>query len=159
MQTVAGTEGAAARARVTRLGRRTGAPATVGAFRSQRLRVDAARLPELASDPAVLNIAPDVAPELHDERSAQIVAGNVSLAFAPSGPGYLAHLTAEGFPSTLMDFVVDITDEGLDTGTVPADGSGHRASRLLHQRQRGAADSHRLHQRPHDRGRDTKRRP
>ena len=54
-------------------------------------------------------------PELHDERSAQIVAGNLT-GNAPSGPGYDAWLVTNGFGAP-FDFAIDVTDWGLDRGS------------------------------------------
>ena len=47
-------------------------------------------------------------PELHDERSAQIVAGNLT-GNAPSGPGYDAWLVTKGFGAP-FGFAIDVTD-------------------------------------------------
>ena len=59
--------------------------------------------------------APNFAPQ--DERSAQIVAGNVTGdGTQPSGPGYTSWLSARGL-NVQPDFTIDITDSGLDRGT------------------------------------------
>ena len=69
----------------------------------------------LAADPAVVAIEPAGVPELHDERSAQIVAGNLT-GNAPSGPGYDAWLVTKGFGAP-FGFAIDVTDSGLDSGS------------------------------------------
>jgi hypothetical protein len=62
----------------------------------------------------VLFISPAPRFETHDERSAQIVAGNLSAdGTQPTGPGYMAWLASKGL-DTQPDFVVDFTDTGLD---------------------------------------------
>ena len=43
----------------------------------------------------------------------------------PTGPGYLAFLTNNGFPTTVQNSVIDITDEGIDKGVVPAPAGSH----------------------------------
>ncbi|MGD0615189.1 MAG: S8 family serine peptidase [Verrucomicrobiota bacterium] len=55
-----------------------------------------------------------------DERQDQIVAGNLSSDF-PSGPGYLAWLAGKGFTQAQFGasgFVVDMSDSGIDNGTL-----------------------------------------
>ena len=61
-------------------------------------------------------ITPYSTPRLLDERSAQIVAGNLS-GGQPSGPGYLAWLGSKGFGTPTPNFAIDVTDEGLDDGS------------------------------------------
>lgn len=73
------------------------------------------RLIEVAGFDQVLFIEPDRRPELHDERACQIVAGNLELA-RPAGPGYLNWLAGKGLDVT-PDFVIDVTDGGLDLGS------------------------------------------
>ena len=84
---------------------------------TQFLNLSAAEVSALAADPAVVAIEPAGVPELHDERSAQIVAGNLNLAGnAPSGPGYDAWLVTNGFGAP-FGFAIDVTDSGLDRGS------------------------------------------
>jgi hypothetical protein len=80
----------------------------------------AERVLEIASLDEVLFVGP--APEMrtHDERSAQIIAGNlVPDQSQPSGPGYMAWLTSKGLDSQ-PDFIVDVTDSGIDRGSTAA---------------------------------------
>ena len=86
----------------------------VARVRTQFLDLSAAEVTELAADPAVVAIEPAGVPELHDERSAQIVAGNLA-GNAPSGPGYEAWLGSKGFGAP-FGFAIDVTDSGLDRG-------------------------------------------
>ena len=93
-------------------------------------------------------------PELLDERAAQIVAANLNGAGTqPTGPGYLAFLNSQGFPNTLHNFTLDITDEGIDKGIVPVPAGSHPdffvngnptgASRLRYAQEATAGDSER----------------
>ncbi|HLG17709.1 MAG TPA: S8 family serine peptidase [Blastocatellia bacterium] len=53
----------------------------------------------------------------NDERSAQIVAGNLTADWTqPVGPGYLLWLEGKGLASP-ADFLIDVTDTGLDRGS------------------------------------------
>ncbi len=79
-----------------------------------RIRVDAARLPEIAALAPVIWVEPFDPPSLHDERSAQIASGHVGPA-RPLGPGYAAFLAVNGL-ADLSAHVVDVTDTGIDTG-------------------------------------------
>ena len=89
-------------------------------FTNMRVRIDGARLRQLAALEDVVNIEPWSAPELHDERSVQIVAGEVTPDYKQSrGPGYLAWLQAHGLGS-VFDFVIDAADSGLDRGSTLA---------------------------------------
>jgi subtilisin family serine protease len=83
---------------------------------SVRLPLD--RLLEVASFDQVLFIEPDRQPELHDERACQILAGKIEQA-RPIGPGYLNWLAEKGLDVT-PDFVIDVTDGGLDLGSTEA---------------------------------------
>ncbi len=78
------------------------------------------RLKDLAAQPDVISIQPHFEPKKQDERQDQIVAGNLS-GNVPSGPGYLAWLTGKGFTQAQFDasgFVVDVSDSGIDNGTL-----------------------------------------
>lgn len=75
------------------------------------------RLLDVSDLDEVLYIGPAPKPKLHDERSAQIVAGNLSAGGTqPSGPGYLAWLTSKGLGAQ-PDFAIDFADSGLDRGS------------------------------------------
>ncbi len=118
VQTLSGSAGEAARAAAVRSGRRLRGATTVGTLRTEFVALDAAAVPGLAADPGVVSIEPYRLPHLLDERAAQIVAGNL-VAHAPTGPGYLSWLASHGLDTAPFDFTVDVTDEGLDTGTIP----------------------------------------
>ncbi|HET8821756.1 MAG TPA: S8 family serine peptidase, partial [Thermoleophilaceae bacterium] len=124
VQTLSGQDGHAARAAVERLGRIVRASSSVGSLRTQFVQLDGADVPALAADPGVVAIEPYVVPELRDERAAQIVAGNLS-GTSPTGPGYLSFLAGEGFGSATFDFVIDVTDEGIDKGVLPPPAGSH----------------------------------
>lgn len=88
-------------------------------YRNLIVRLPAGRLAEIAAQPDVVSIQPYTEPEKHDERQAQIIAGNV-VGTSLTGPGYLAWLTEKGFLQSQFDasgFVVDVTDSGIDNGT------------------------------------------
>jgi hypothetical protein len=90
-------------------------------FTNLRLTVNASRITELAALPNVVNIEAWNAPQLFDERSAQIVAGQISSDFkGPTGPGYMNWLQAHGFTSR-FNFAIDVTDTGIDRGATTAD--------------------------------------
>ena len=78
------------------------------------------RLLDISDLDEVLYIGPAPKPKLHDERSAQIVAGNLSAdGTQPSGPGYMAWLTSKGLDAQ-PDFAIDFADSGLDRGSASA---------------------------------------
>ncbi len=78
------------------------------------LRVD--YLLAVAALDDVLFIGPAADPKLLDERSAQIVAGNLNAELTqPAAPGYWDWLRSEDL-DTIPDFVVDVADSGLDRG-------------------------------------------
>src|SRR6185369_13750294 len=78
------------------------------------------RLLEIAAIDEVQFVGPASMISLHDERSAQIVAGNLTAdQTQPSGPGYMSWLTSYGLDAQ-SDFVVDVTDSGLDRGSIAA---------------------------------------
>jgi hypothetical protein len=83
-------------------------------------QLTAAQVTELAAQPEVVSIRPHVARKRRDERQGQILAGNLA-GNVPSDPGYLAWLTSKGFTQEQFDasgFVVDVTDSGLDNGSL-----------------------------------------
>ncbi len=102
---------------------------TVGGLTTQFVSLSGAEIDALAADPAVVAITPYSTPRLLDERSAQIVAGNLS-GGQPSGPGYLAWLGSKGFGTPTPNFAIDVTDEGLDDGSAVY----ARPRRLLRER-------------------------
>jgi hypothetical protein len=90
-------------------------------FTNVRMKIDASRIGELAALPSVVNIEPWSPPQLFDERASQIVAGQVTPdRSAARGPGYTAWLAAHGF-SSKFDFAIDVSDTGIDRGSISAD--------------------------------------
>jgi subtilisin-like proprotein convertase family protein len=114
VQTVAGAPGRDARREAAAGGRRLASELSAAHVRTQFLDLTAAEVADLAADPAVVAIEPAGVPELHDERGAQIVAGNLA-GNGPSGPGYEAWLSTKGFGAP-FGFAIDVTDSGLDRG-------------------------------------------
>ena len=114
VQTVAGAPGEDARSDAQHAGRELSPDLVVAQVRTQFLDLSADEVSALAADPAVVAVEPAGVPELHDERSAQIVAGNLA-GNAPSGPGYEAWLASKGFGAP-FGFAIDVTDSGLDRG-------------------------------------------
>jgi subtilisin-like proprotein convertase family protein len=150
VETLAGAAGAAARDLLS-AGKRLRPAAAYGGTVTEFAAIDAGRVAELAADPGVVGIEPWTAPKLLDERAAQIVASNLTGGTAPSGPGYLAFLNGEGFPPSLQNVVLDITDEGVDQGVVPVPSGSHPdffvngnasgASRLMYAQEATAGDA------------------
>ncbi|MEK6324452.1 MAG: S8 family serine peptidase [Acidobacteriota bacterium] len=90
-------------------------------FTNLRIKIDASRIADLAALRSVVNVEPWTPPQLMDERSAQIVAGELTAdRTAPRGPGYAAWLAAHGFSST-FSFAIDVSDTGLDRGAITPD--------------------------------------
>ncbi|HSB10473.1 MAG TPA: hypothetical protein VLM38_13375, partial [Blastocatellia bacterium] len=90
-------------------------------FTNLRLKIETSRIASLAALPSVVNIEPWSPPQLLDERSAQIVAGQLADdSKSPVGPGYAAWLAAHGFSST-FNFAIDVSDSGLDRGAITPD--------------------------------------
>jgi PKD repeat protein len=84
------------------------------------VKLPAEGLADIAAQPEVVSIQPYDEPRKRDERQNQIVAGNIS-GSGPTGPGYLAWLASKGFTQaqfTLSGFAVDLSDSGIDNGTV-----------------------------------------
>jgi hypothetical protein len=110
------------------------------------VRLNPQDLATIAAEPDVISIQAYVEPRKQDERQDQIVAGNLS-ATAPSGPGYLAWLAGKGFTQAQFDasvFAVDVSDSGIDDGTVAPDhfalyrlGDTNNASRVVYNRLEG----------------------
>ena len=81
------------------------------------ITVSAERLLEIASLDQVVFAGPAYEMKLQDERSAQIVAGNLNAdGTQPNGPGYMSWLALRGLDAQ-SDFVIDFTDSGLDRGS------------------------------------------
>lgn len=80
-------------------------------------------LEAIAARPDVLSIQPDFTPTLNDERQGQILA-NALTGGSPNLPvagSYLDFLAARGFTQAQFarsDFTVDVSDSGLDDGTI-----------------------------------------
>ena len=147
--TVAGEAGAAARDAVARVSARRGTDVPVGRLVQQRVNLDAAALDALADHGGVVAIQPFTAPELHDERAAQIVAGKLDASFRPElGSGYRTFLLNRGFPSNSV-VTVDITDSGVDKGVHPAPAGSHpdfyrahtATNRIRYAQESSAADA------------------
>ena len=109
-------------------------------FSNLRIKIDASRLGDLAALTSVINIEPWNPPQLLDERSSQIVAGEVTAdRTAARGPGYVAWLAAHGFASN-FSFAIDFSDSGVDRGFTTPDKlhpdflDSNRQSRLLYAR-------------------------
>jgi hypothetical protein len=78
------------------------------------------RLADVAGLEEVLSIQSRAGFSLHDERSAQIVAGNLTAdGKEPIAPGYLSWLHSKGL-DVAANFLIDVSDTGLDKGPVPA---------------------------------------
>lgn len=110
------------------------------------VRVRPERLSELAAQPDVISIRPWAEPHKMDERQNQILAGNLS-GNVPVGPGYLAWLASKGFEQsqfTASGFGVDVSDSGIDNGTITPGhfglyvlGDPSQPSRVLYTRLEG----------------------
>ena len=115
-------------------------------FRNLIVRLAADTLAEIANQPDVLSIQPYTEPGKQDERQAQIVAGNIT-GSSLNGPGYLNWLATKGFTQAQFDasaFAVDITDSGIDNGTLSpghfglyAGGNPSSSSRVIYNRLAG----------------------
>lgn len=89
-------------------------------FRNLVVRLDPNVLDQISAQPDVVSIQPYHEPAKRDERQAQTVAGNIA-GNALTGPGYLDWLAAKGFTQSQFDasgFAVDVTDSGIDNGTL-----------------------------------------
>ncbi|HJQ24467.1 MAG TPA: S8 family serine peptidase [Blastocatellia bacterium] len=81
------------------------------------VNLPADQLLDVAESSDVLFISPARPFKTHDERSAQIIAANLTAdGTQPAAPGYLNWLAAKGL-NTPPDFVIDVTDTGLDSGS------------------------------------------
>jgi hypothetical protein len=112
------------------------------------------RLIDIASLDDVLFVGPAFRFATEDERSAQIIAANLTPdGTQPSGPGYMAWLEALGL-NTQSDFAIDVSDTGLDQGSISAfsvhqdflDADGHsRVIYSLNYSTDGLSDDRRGH--------------
>lgn len=95
-------------------------PARFLKFAVLAVTLPAIELMNIARLDEVLFIGPAFEPALHDELSVQIVAGNLNAeGTEPAGPGYLAWLAEKGL-NFEPDFLIDITDTGIDKGSTSA---------------------------------------
>jgi subtilisin-like proprotein convertase family protein len=105
------------------------------------VKLDGANVHEVARDGHVFAVEPRLEARLMDEAQGQIMASQLNGAGTqPSGPGYLAWLASLGFPGAGADpfsFSVDVTDDGVDRGSLSdvnteykVDGLAGGASRL-----------------------------
>ena len=78
VQTLTGADGEDARGAVAAAGVRARADSNIGGLTTQFVELSGAEVDLLAADPAVVSVTPYSVPELLDERSAQIVAGNLT---------------------------------------------------------------------------------
>jgi hypothetical protein len=95
-------------------------PQSLLGYRVVGVRLDQARLSQIAALPGVVNVEPMPRFTLTDEVQGQIMAGNLtSDQSRPAGPGYLAWLAGLGFSTQPEDYpIVDVTDDGIDDGSV-----------------------------------------
>ena len=80
--------------------------------------LDEEGLRQLAERPDVISIAPWIEPTKNDERQDTIMAGNLT-GNIPTPGNYLSYLAGKGFTQAQFDasgFVVNVSDDGLDSG-------------------------------------------
>lgn len=87
-------------------------------YQNMRALVSISSIETIANLPDVVWIDAYQAPELMDEKQAQILAGNLnSTQTKPSGPGYLDWLRDRGFSDDPLKYpIIDITDDGIGSG-------------------------------------------
>jgi subtilisin-like proprotein convertase family protein len=116
-------------------------PDAVLDYLNVELLMDGANILELARDSHVFAIEEKLAAEKLDERQGQIMAGNLDVTGTqPNGPNYFTWLASKGFPGVdPFPFVVDVTDDGIDRGSLTdvnvefkVDGLAGGASRLAY---------------------------
>ena len=116
------------------------------------VRTDKASAMSLAQQPDVVSIFPWIEPRKLDERANIISIGQLSAdGSTPTGPGYLAWLASKGITQAQFDATlvgVDITDSGLDNGTLSPNHFGlykngdiNGTSRVLYARLEGTPNS------------------
>jgi hypothetical protein len=111
-------------------------------------RLNPASLAQIAARPDVVSILPYFTRQKFDERQDEIVTGNLS-GNVPNGPGYLAWLAGVGFTQAqFTNFVVDLSDSGIDDGTTTpnhfglyAGGNTTNASRVVYNILQGTPNS------------------
>ncbi|MFC4263146.1 S8 family serine peptidase [Ferruginibacter yonginensis] len=84
------------------------------------VKLDAAFVEAIANRPDVISIHPYLVPKKQDESQAVIMTGQIT-GVAPSPSNYLDYLVGKGFSQAQFDasgFVVNVTDDGLDSGSV-----------------------------------------
>jgi subtilisin-like proprotein convertase family protein len=116
-------------------------PNDVAGYWNVELTMDGANVLELARDSHVFAIEPKLEARMLDERQGQIMAGQLDgTGTQPNGPNYFAWLASKGFPGAdPFPFVVDVTDDGVDRGSLTdvnveykVDGLSTGASRLAY---------------------------
>lgn len=110
------------------------------------VRLSPENLAQIAAQPDVVSIQPYYPRRKFCERQDQIIAGNLS-GNTPTGPGYMAWLTSKGFTQaqfTSSGFAADVTDSGVDDGTIVPHhpglftlGSTANPSRVIYNRLEG----------------------
>jgi subtilisin-like proprotein convertase family protein len=128
VQTLAGAEGEDARRTAAASGRSVRGASTVGGLTTQFVSLSGAEIDALAAEPAVVTMTPYSLPRPLDERSAQIVAGNLGFPAAQNDVDYLDWMTSKGFVNGSVDTTIDVTDTGLDTGSTTPVHPDFRAS-------------------------------
>ncbi len=101
---------------------------------------------ELAKRPDVVSVRVYLTPRRRDERQDRIVAGQLT-GSAPTAGNYLTWLASKGLGPATFDFAVDVTDSGIDDGTVLPNHFGlyplgvlGAASRVIYNRLEGKAN-------------------
>jgi subtilisin-like proprotein convertase family protein len=92
-------------------------------YRNIIVAVPANETKRIAGQPDVVSIQPYILPKKRDERQNQIMAGNIT-GNLPNAADYLAYLAGKGFTQaqfTTSGFAVDVSDDGLENGTVNID--------------------------------------
>lgn len=100
-------------------------------YQNMRAVISTSSLATIASLPDVVWIGFYQAPEMMDEKQAQILAGNLNHnKTEPAGPGYLDWLKGHGFSDDPQKYpIIDITDDGIGTG-VTETAAGDRTFRF-----------------------------
>jgi hypothetical protein len=124
---------------------------TLLGYRNITVRLPPEKLNLLAAQPDVVSIQPYFAPHKLDERQDIILTGNLTSSNTPSAPGYLAWLASKGFTQaqfTNSNFIVDVSDSGIDNGTTSpghfglyTSGDTSQASRVAYNRLEGSPNS------------------
>ena len=92
------------------------------AYFNVTVKLDGANVIDLARDAQVFAVEEKLEARLFDEAQGQIMANQLNAAGTqPTGPGYLAWLQSLGFPGAGANpfaFSVDVTDDGVDRGSL-----------------------------------------